>query len=102
MENELKVIETDEDYQIASNFIQYNDLFIGQGYCESERYEKAEKALMGNEGILSEDQAMNLLSDISILGKTQWSAAYNMNTLQLSLLINRKYEDIYKFSLLKD
>ena len=99
MENEVKVNKDDKDYQIASNFIKYNDLLIGDGFCEFERYEKAKNILEKNKGTLSEKQAMALLSDISIPEKTQWSAVYNINSLELSLCIHMKYDKTYIFHL---
>ena len=99
IDHEVQIIETEKSYQVASNFIQYNDLLIGEGYCEFERYKKAEEVLAKSNGILSQDDAMRLLSDVSIPEKTQWSAVYNMESLALRLCINRNYEDIFHFSL---
>lgn len=40
----LQVVETNEEYQIASNFIAYNELNIGEGNTEFERYNKVQSA----------------------------------------------------------
>ena len=38
-DSELQVVEPENDYQIASNFIAYNGLNIGEGFTEFERYD---------------------------------------------------------------
>lgn len=99
MEEEVKVIKPTEDYQIASNFILYNDLLIGDGFCEFERYETVEKVLAANNGILTEKQAMELLEEILIPGRTQWSAVYNQSSLTTTISISKSYDSLYEFSL---
>ncbi len=44
-DNGLQVVESDTDYQIASNFIAYHGLNIGEGYTEFDRYDAVEKVL---------------------------------------------------------
>lgn len=38
-DDELQVVETETDYQIATNFVAYNGLNIGEGFTEFERYD---------------------------------------------------------------
>ena len=42
-DNELQIVETDSDFQIASNFIAYNGVNIGGGGTEFKRYDTVEK-----------------------------------------------------------
>lgn len=54
-DNELQVVESDTDYQIASNFIAYHGLNIGEGYTEFDRYDAVEKVLQNNNTVTVED-----------------------------------------------
>ena len=42
---ELCVVESETEYQIASNFIAYNGLNIGEGFTEFERYDRVQNAI---------------------------------------------------------
>jgi len=82
-DGELRVVETDAGYQIASNFIAYNDLKLGMGYGEFERYDAVEKFLQENENAVSLSGCEELLSSIGMLYKgrdiLQWSVVYNIS-----------------------
>lgn len=99
----LQVVETNEEYQIASNFIAYNELNIGEGYTEFERYNKVQSAIELNNGILDADTAISLLADIGVLDgdidKLQWSVLYNLTTGDGQLFANRKTDHIISFHL---
>lgn len=99
----LQVVETNEEYQIASNFIAYNELNIGEGYTEFERYNKVQSAIELNNGILDADTAISLLADIGVLDgdidKLQWSVLYNLTTGDGQLFANRKTDHIIPFHL---
>lgn len=99
----LQVVETNEEYQIASNFIAYNELNIGEGYTEFERYNKVQSAIELNNDILDADMAINLLADIGVLDgdidKLQWSVLYNLSTGDGQLFANRKTDHIISFHL---
>ncbi len=97
MEGEVKVIQADKGYQIASNFILYNDLMAGEGYCEFERYNAVEVALADKGGILSQKDAMELLEEVRMPGRTQWSVVYNMSDLTAVVSICEKYDTLYEF-----
>lgn len=98
---DVKVIENSKNYQIASNFIMYNSLNVGEGYTEFERYNKAEEVLKENSGVLSEEEAMKVLSQVMIPDRTQWSVVYNMEEKSADVCINKKYDSIYEFNLNK-
>lgn len=99
----LQVIEPDADYQIASNFITYNGLNIGEGYDEFKRYDTVNAAIENNKGCLSEEQAASLLADIGIrdgdLDKLQWTAVYNLTTKSGQLFAHRNIENKIPFQL---
>lgn len=97
----LQVVETTEDYQIASNFIAYNGLNIGEGYNEFERYDTVKAAIDDNGGVLREDQAIALLEKVGIKdGKTdklQWSVLYNLSSGDGKIFAHRNTKNITSF-----
>lgn len=99
----LQVVETDEDYQIASNFIAYKGLNIGDGFNEFERYDKVKAAINDNGGKLTEDQAVALLAQIGIIYKNidrlQWSVVYNLTSGDGKLFAHRNTKNILDFHL---
>lgn len=99
----LKIVETDTDYQIASNFIAYSGLNIGEGFTEFERYDAVEAAITKNGNKLTEDQAVSLLAQIGIMDgntdKLQWSVLYNLTTGEGSLFAHRSKGNILDFKI---
>jgi hypothetical protein len=97
----LQVVETDADYQIASNFIAYNGLNIGEGYDEFERYDTVKAAIDDNGGALREDQAIELLEKVGIKGgktdKLQWSVLYNLSSGDGKIFAHRNTKNITSF-----
>lgn len=104
-QGKMQVVETDENYQIASNFIAYNGVNIGEGYNEFERYDEVESAILENGGVLSEDQSVDLLAEIGIMDgsedKLQWSVVYNLTTGEGQIFAHRDMEHISEFHLEK-
>ena len=100
---ELCIVETDEEYQIASNFIAYDGLNIGEGFTEFERYDKVQNAIEVNEGTLEAEGAIQLLVDVGIfdgdIDKLQWSVLYNLTTGDGEIFANRKMDNIIEFHL---
>lgn len=99
----LQVVELDTDYQIASNFIAYNGLNIGEGFTEFERYETVKAAIENNGGRLSEDQAISILAQVGIIDenidKLQWSVLYNLTTGEGDIFAHRNTGNIIDFSI---
>ena len=79
----LQTVEADTDYQIASNFIAYHDLKIGEGYTEFERYDAVEKAITEHKNVMTMQQCEDLLNTIGVTyngeNRLQWSVVYNLN-----------------------
>ncbi len=99
VDGDVKFVETLEEYQIASNFIMYEGLNIGEGYCEFIRYEIAEERLSETGGILDDSNAMMLLEEVAIPDKTQWSVVYNQTTGKVLVSMNMRYDQKYEFNL---
>lgn len=97
LEKEVKVVESNKDYQIASNFIAYNGLNVGEGYTEFERYETIEDQLIKKHGIITDKDAMSLLAEVKIPNKTQWSVVYNMVNKKFVVCIDENFDVNYEF-----
>ncbi len=100
---ELCVVESETEYQIASNFIAYNGLNIGEGFTEFERYNRVQNAIEENNGILEVSGAIQLLADVGVfdgdIDKLQWSVLYNLTTGKGGIFANRKTNNIIEFNL---
>ena len=81
-DGEMQVVEAKTEYQIASNFIAYKDLKIGEGYTEFERYNTVEKVLKENKNVITMTECEKLLNKIGVYyeetDKLQWSVVYNL------------------------
>jgi hypothetical protein len=97
----LQMVVPDTNYQIASNFIAYDDKNIGKGLTEFERYDAVMAYIEERNGLLSEDDAVGLLADIGILdGNTdmlQWSVVYNLTKLNGYLFAHRNMDNLLDF-----
>lgn len=103
-DNQVQSVTSNEEYQIASNFIAYNGLNIGEGYTEFDRYNKVKETLDANNGKINEENAVSLLSEIGIyddLGKDklQWSVIYNLTSLEGRIFAHRNTNNIQYFEL---
>lgn len=100
---ELCVVESETEYQIASNFIAYNGLNIGEGFTEFERYDRVQNAIEENNGMLEVSGAIQLLADVGVfdgdIDKLQWSVLYNLTTGKGGIFANRKTNNIIEFNL---
>lgn len=104
-DGELQAVKTSEDYQIASNFIAYNGVNIGEGADEFERYDAVKSAIAFHDGRLSGEQAVTLLADIGVhnkhtnADKLQWSVIYNLSCLEGTLFAHRHTDNLIAFKL---
>lgn len=105
-DKELQIVKTDGEYQIASNFIAFDGLNIGEGFTEFERYDKVKDTIESNGGVLDEDNATRLLAEVGVrdgdTDKLQWSVLYNLTTKDGLIFANRKTDNITEFSLHAD
>ena len=80
----LQTVETDTEYQIASNFIAYQGVNIGEGFNEFERYDKVEAFLKQNNNAVTMQKCEELLNEIGVVyngtDRLQWSVVYNLST----------------------
>lgn len=99
----LQTIVPDTDYQIASNFIAYDELNIGNGLTEFERFDAVKDSIEKGNGVLSEIDAIMLLADIGIYNGNmdilQWSVIYNLTHLNGYIFVHRNLDNILDFHL---
>ena len=103
-DNDLQVIETDKKYQVASNFIAYNDLKIGEGYSEFERYDTVVEKIDNNK--ININETIDLLNKIGVYDsegndKLQWSVIYNISQKNGKIWAHRNKNNIIDFELKK-
>lgn len=103
-DNDLQVVETHKEYQVASNFIAYNDLKIGEGYSEFDRYDSVVEMLEKNNNRLTSQQTVDLLNKIGVYAsdgtdKLQWSVIYNLNDRSGKIWAHRNRSNIIDFML---
>ncbi len=106
IDNELKVVEQEGNYQAATNFLLTpGDYSFGYGH---ERYDTLVSTLSSKNGILSEDEAMNLLKDAAQqwhmnnkneMSATQWSVVYNNTKKTVKIVVGLQYDKVHEFSL---
>ena len=108
LDGEIKVTETAESFQIASNFIPYNNLNIGFSSGgignEFERYDRVRQVIEANGGVLNEMQVVDLLAEVGVVtsrGRSmlQWSVVFNLTTLEGMIFADRDTENLIHFSL---
>ena len=102
-DDKLQTTTTADDFQVASNFIAYNGLNIGEGFTEFERYDAVKSTIEKNGGYLSEQQAIDLLAEVGIhdngIDKLQWSAIYNLTTGMGKIFAHRNTDNIIGFEI---
>lgn len=108
VDDEMKVVYPDQNYQCATNFLLTNpdaDFSIGK-----DRYEIIDQKLKSTNGVLSKEEAMQLLSDCSQeahknkqgkISKTQWSCVYDLKNKKVTICVNENYDAKYTISVLE-
>lgn len=98
----LQVIESGSSCQIASNFVAYNGVNIGEGFTEFERYEKVRDALQKKNNCITMQECRSLLNEIGVyngaIDKLQWSVVYNLNNKTGSIWPYRDMTRIWDFA----
>jgi hypothetical protein len=93
--SEMQVLERSDDYQIMANFKLYNNSSL-KGFG-SDRYKNYDKFLSSSKGIISEEDAMELLIENTIPGDEDWSVIYNLTQRKVSVSFYGDYDNLYTF-----
>jgi len=103
-DGDLKITDTDECFQVASNFIPYNGLNIGEGFDEFERYNRVRSVIEENNGIMSIAQSVDVLAEVGTRyddeNRLQWTVVYNLSSLEGIIFANRNTDNITDFRLI--
>lgn len=93
----MAVTKSENKYFAVTNFTLYgNPTKTGFG---KERYENIQNTLEKRGGIISEEDALDLLKNNVIPGDEQWSAVYNLTKKTLSVAFSEEYEHVYRFKM---
>ena len=100
IEDEISVLYGEK---ISTNFLLTpGEYEFGGGY---ERYDIVKNALDEKNGIVSEEEAMMILSDCRSVASpekessTQWSCVYNLDKLTVDVAVGSDFEHVYSYSL---
>jgi len=95
IEKDLKITPNTEPYIVSTNFIVYNSGAPSIVTCD--RYEKAYSTLNQNSGIISKNESIELLSNVS-QEITMWSSVYHLNSFNtINIVVGRNYNKVYTF-----
>lgn len=93
---ETVIIPNETPWQLATNFLRASVSEPAEAGCW--RYDKVSRQLEEAEGRLGPAEALDLLSEVSVAG-TQWSVTYQMSTLTVSVVMDRRYSSPHTFPL---
>lgn len=93
VDGKTELIYPNSNYQIASNFVAFNNLNTGYG---QERYNTVKSAIENRNNKLSEDVALELLAHVGVrengIDMLQWSVLYNTSNLTGEIFAHRKFD----------
>ena len=97
VDGKMVVTKAENKYQAVTNFTLFdNPTKTGFG---KDRYDNILNVLEKQGGIISEEDALELLKSNVIPGDEQWSAVYNLTKKTLSVTFSGDYENVHRFKL---
>ena len=97
VDGKMVVTKAENKYQAVTNFTLFdNPTKTGFG---KDRYDNILNVLEKQGGIISEEEALELLKSNVIPGDEQWSAVYNLTQKTLSVTFSGDYKNIHRFKL---
>ena len=103
-DGKLQTVTPTENYQVATNFIAYDGLNIGEGFDEFDRYDRVMSILKAGDSAIQMAQATTLLSSVGVYGesgedKLQWTVIYNLSDLSGTIFAHRNVKNQTAFKL---
>lgn len=95
IDGSMKVIKKEGNYQIATNMLSFNNE-KHLGYSTN-RYKAFEKVLSETEGIISVEDAFELLEENTTPGEAKWSSIYNLTDKTMSVEFYGDYDNTYSY-----
>lgn len=99
LDNDIKITRIEGNCQAVTNFIVFEGRNEGEGGSEFDRYDTIVNRLKATNGIIGEQEAMNLLADVKIPGRTQWSAVYNLTTGAVQICMSGKFDTVFSYAM---
>jgi hypothetical protein len=97
VQGRMQVLPNEEPWQVATNFVLTGHSPEGaKRFCP--RYATAHEALERADGGLSQEEAMDLLEDVS-QDITMWSVVYDMTGGDIWVSVGRDFEHVHQFRL---
>ena len=94
VDGKMVVTKREKKYLVVTNFTLYgNPTKTGFG---KDRYENIQNTLERQGGVISEEDALELLKRNVIPGDEQWSAVYNLTKKTLSVTFSGDYENVHR------
>lgn len=97
VDGKMVTIKKKNNYQVATNFTLYDNP-TNEGFGK-DRYENIENVLEKCQGIITENDALELLKKNVIPGDEQWSAVYNLTKRRVSVTFSRDYNHVHDYEL---
>ncbi len=97
LDGKMITIKKKNNYQVVTNFTLYNNP-THEGFGK-DRYENMENELEKCKGIITENNALELLKKNVIPGDEQWSVVYNLTKRRLMVTFYKDYNHVYDYKL---
>jgi len=97
-QGKLVLTANESNWHLATNFIRASVDPSPEGICS--RYDTIYQKLSQTGGNLSEQQAIDLLSNVS-QENTQWSIVYGLNSGTVNVVMGRQFDQLHTFKLEK-
>ncbi len=91
-QSEMHVLYNQNAWHQATNFLRASTGESGEGHCW--RYDVISERLVSSTGMLSSQDAVDLLEEISQV-ETQWSIVYGMSTGDIQVAMGQAYDDVH-------
>lgn len=98
IKEEMRVVESDNSWQVNTNFAISNFEKGEDAFGACPRYRDVFKALKERNGVLKGEEPMELLQKVD-QDITLYSAIYNSTTGEVKVAMNKNYDRIYKFKM---
>jgi len=103
-DGKLQIVTPVENYQVASNFVAYDGLNIGEGFDEFDRYDTVMSAIKADNGAIQLSQVPSLLASVGCYGengedKLQWTVIYDLSDLSGTIFAHRNTQNQITFRL---
>lgn len=99
VDGSMQVVVKEGNYQVATNMLSYNnDKHVGYS---SDRYKAIEAVLSEKDGIITIEEAFELLEANTTPGQAKWSSVYNLSDNTMHVEFYGDYENTYTFAIKK-